>query len=204
MKFLLAAINAKYIHSNPGVYSLRAFARTKIPGADIEIGEYTINHQMDLILQDIYRRKPDFIGFSCYIWNISYIMEIVRDVKKVLPEVEIWLGGPEVSYDAKKVLTREPDVCGVMRGEGELTFTELVRAYLKREELCAASLDLDHIPGITYRAESGEVVERGPQRLLSLDEIPFYYDDMAGFENRIVYYEQPRLPVLLQLLPVFH
>ena len=171
MKFLLAAINAKYIHSNPGVYSLRAFARTKIPGADIEIGEYTINHQMDLILQDIYRRKPDFIGFSCYIWNISYIMEIVRDVKKVLPEVEIWLGGPEVSYDAKKVLTREPDVCGVMRGEGELTFTELVRAYLKREELCAASLDLDHIPGITYRAESGEVVERGPQRLLSLDEI---------------------------------
>ena len=192
MKFLLAAINAKYIHSNPGVYSLRAFARTKIPWADIEIGEYTINHQMDLILQDIYRRKPDFIGFSCYIWNISYIMEIVRDVKKVLPEVEIWLGGPEVSYDAKKVLTRELDVCGVMRGEGELTFTELVRAYLKREELCAASLDLDHIPGITYRAESGEVVERGPQRLLSLDEIPFYYDDMAGFENRIVYYESSR------------
>lgn len=192
MKFLLAAINAKYIHSNPGVYSLRAFARTKIPGADIEIGEYTINHQMDLILQDIYRRKPDFIGFSCYIWNISYVMEIVRDVKKVLPEVEIWLGGPEVSYDAKKVLTGEPDVRGVMRGEGELTFTELVQAYLKREELCAASLDLDHIPGITYRAESGEVVEHGPQRLLSLDEIPFYYDDMAGFENRIVYYESSR------------
>ena len=192
MKFLLAAINAKYIHSNPGVYSLRAFARTKIPGADIEIGEYTINHQMDLILQDIYRRKPDFIGFSCYIWNISYVMEIVRDVKKVLPEVEIWLGGPEVSYDAKKVLTRELDVRGIMRGEGELTFTELVQAYLKREELCAASLDLDHIPGITYRAESGEVVEHGPQRLLSLDEIPFYYDDMAGFENRIVYYESSR------------
>jgi len=192
MKFLLAAINAKYIHSNPGVYSLRAFVRTKIPGADIEIGEYTINHQMDLILQDIYRRKPDFIGFSCYIWNISYVMEIVRDVKKVLPEVEIWLGGPEVSYDAKKVLTREPDVRGVMRGEGELTFTELVRAYLKREELCAASLDLDHIPGITYRAENGEVAEHGPQRLLSLDEIPFYYDDMAGFENRIVYYESSR------------
>ena len=128
MKFLLAAINAKYIHSNPGVYSLRAFARTKIPGVDIEIGEYTINHQMDLILQDIYRRKPDFIGFSCYIWNISHVMEIVRDVKKVLPETEIWLGGPEVSYDAKKILEREPDVRGVMRGEGELTFTELVQS----------------------------------------------------------------------------
>lgn len=229
MKFLLAAINAKYIHSNPGVYSLRAFARTKIPGADIEIGEYTINHQMDLILQDIYRRKPDFIGFSCYIWNISYIMEIVRDVKKVLPEAEIWLGGPEVSYDAKKVLTREPDVRGIMRGEGELTFTELVRAYLQREKTsvpdgytgesfrgqakektsgCAENtrmpeagegenahsdrLELSHIPGITYRKESGEIEEHGPQRLLSLDEIPFYYDDMAGFENRIVYYESSR------------
>ena len=229
MKFLLAAINAKYIHSNPGVYSLRAFARTKIPGADIEIGEYTINHQMDLILQDIYRRKPDFIGFSCYIWNISYIMEIVRDVKKVLPEAEVWLGGPEVSYDAKKVLTREPDVRGIMRGEGELTFTELVRAYLQREKTsvpdgytgesfrgqakektsgCAENtrmpeagegenahsdrLELSHIPGITYRTESGEIGEHGPQRLLSLDEIPFYYDDMAGFENRIVYYESSR------------
>ena len=192
MKFLLAAINAKYIHSNPGVYSLRAFAQTKVPGADIEIGEYTINHQMDLILQDIYRRKPDFIGFSCYIWNISHVMEIVRDMKKVLPETEIWLGGPEVSYDAKKILEREPDVRGVMRGEGELTFTELVQEYLKREELPAAGLDLDHIPGITYRAENGEIVEHGPQRLLSLDEIPFYYHDMAGFENRIVYYESSR------------
>ena len=229
MKFLLAAINAKYIHSNPGVYSLRAFARTKIPGADIEIGEYTINHQMDLILQDIYRRKPDFIGFSYYIWNISYIMEIVRDVKKVLPEAEIWLGGPEVSYDAKKVLTREPDVRGIMRGEGELTFTELVRAYLQREKTsvpdgytgesfrgqakektsgCAENtrmpenaegenahsdrLDLSQIPGITYRAANGEIEGHGPQRLLSLDEIPFYYDDMAGFENRIVYYESSR------------
>lgn len=229
MKFLLAAINAKYIHSNPGIYSLRAFARTKIPGADIEIGEYTINHQMDLILQDIYRRKPDFIGFSCYIWNISYIMEIVRDVKKVLPEAEIWLGGPEVSYDAKKVLTRELDVRGIMRGEGELTFTELVRAYLQREKTsvpdgytgesfrgqakektsgCAENtrmpenaegenahsdrLDLSQIPGITYRAANGEIEEHGPQRLLSLDEIPFYYDDMAGFENRIVYYESSR------------
>ena len=229
MKFLLAAINAKYIHSNPGVYSLRAFARTKIPEADIEIGEYTINHRMDLILQDIYRRKPDFIGFSCYIWNITCVMEIVRDIKKVLPETEIWLGGPEVSYDAKEVLVREQAVCGVMRGEGELTFTELVGAYRKREELCAAgghtgddpetksqradsdsikyaqqsgagesetgdsgNLDLDHISGITYRNENGEIVEHGPQRILSLDEIPFYYDDMAGFENRIVYYESSR------------
>ena len=123
MKFLLAAINAKYIHSNPGVYSLRAFARTKIPGVDIEIGEYTINHQMDLILQDIYRRKPDFIGFSCYIWNISYIMEIVRDVKKVLPEVEIWLGEKSADQGAgclrRDARGRRADVYGACEGVSE-------------------------------------------------------------------------------------
>ena len=112
---------------------------------------------MDLILQDIYRRKPDFIGFSCYIWNISHVMEIVRDVKKVLPETEIWLGGPEVSYDAKKVLGQEPDVRGVMRGEGELTFTELVREYLKREELPAAK-------GLDSGSDSGNYVPRRERR----------------------------------------
>lgn len=191
MKFLLAAINAKYIHSNPAVYSLRAFANEYVPGADIQIGEYTINHQMDQILQDIYRRKPDFIGFSCYIWNISYVLELVRDLHKVLPETEIWMGGPEVSYDAGELLLREPDIRGVMRGEGELTFTEVVKAYLagggwnpETERL------LSHTAGITFRA--GAIRETMPQRFLSMDEIPFPYKDMADFENRIVYYESSR------------
>lgn len=187
MKFLLAAINAKYIHSNPAVYSLRAFARKHCPGADIEIGEYTINHQMDHILEDIYRRKPDFVGFSCYIWNISYVLEVARDLHKVLPECEIWLGGPEVSYDAAAVLEREPEIRGIMRGEGELTFTELVGAYMNRNYV-----KIGTIPGVTCRGMSGTVYENGPQRLLAMDEIPFYYADMAGFENRIVYYESSR------------
>ena len=123
MKFLLAAINAKYIHSNPAVYSLKAYAKEQRPKADIEIGEYTINHQMDHILQDIYRRKPDFVGFSCYIWNISQVLEITRDLHKILPKCEIWLGGPEVSYNAEEILMKEPQIRGIMRGEGELTFT---------------------------------------------------------------------------------
>ena len=91
-KFLLAAVNARYIHSNPGVYSLRAFAKERLPEAEIQIAEYTINHQMDRILQDIYRKKPDFVGFSCYIWNISQVYELVRDLKQVLPETEIVTG----------------------------------------------------------------------------------------------------------------
>ena len=123
MKFLLAAVNAKYIHSNPAVYSLRAYAKGQLPELPIEIGEYTINHQTEWILQDIFRRKPDFIGFSCYIWNISYVLELVRDIKKVLPHTEIWLGGPEVSYHAAELLSQEPAVRGIMRGEGELTFS---------------------------------------------------------------------------------
>lgn len=201
MKFLLAAINAKYIHSNPAVYSMRVFVRERLPEADIEIGEYTINHQMELILQDIFRRKPDFVGFSCYIWNISYVLELVQDLHKVLPETEIWLGGPEVTYDARRVLEREPQVRGVMRGEGELTFSELVRAYLAQEadagSRAAAGAgcrlpDFGGILGITYRDRGGEIRETGPQRLLSMDEIPFYYEDMSGFDNRIVYYESSR------------
>ena len=176
MKFLLAAINAKYIHSNPAVYSLRAYAIEKEPGARIEIGEYTINHQTDHILQDIYRKKPDFVGFSCYIWNISQVYELARDLKQVLPETEIWLGGPEVSYDGEKILSQEPEIRGIMRGEGELTFSQVAEAYLAAEDTGDGLLErLAEIRGITYRDSAGAVCENGPQRLLSMDEIPFYY-----------------------------
>lgn len=188
MKFLLAAINAKYIHSNPGIYSLRTFAKNRMPEADIEIGEYTINHQMEQILQDIYRRKPDFVGFSCYIWNISYVFELTEDLHKVLPDTEIWLGGPEVSYDAKEVLAQNSHIRGIMRGEGELTFSEVVKAYMDG----CADTHMENIRGITWSGWDGVIHENGDQRLLSMDEIPFYYDGMDGFENRIVYYESSR------------
>ena len=187
MKFLLAAINAKYIHSNPAVYSLKTFAKEQRPKADIEIGEYTINHQMDHVLEDIFRRKPDFVGFSCYIWNISQVLEITRDLHKILPKCEIWLGGPEVSYNAEVILMKEPQIRGIMRGEGELTFTELVSAYMS-----ADYTRINQIQGITCRGFSGTFYNNGPQRLLSMDEIPFYYADMTEFENRIVYYESSR------------
>lgn len=199
MKALLAAINAKYIHSNPAVYSLKAYSEAafeKVPShqkAEVEIGEYTINHRMGLILQDIYRRKPDLIGFSCYIWNISYVRQAAADIKKVLPKVEIWFGGPEVSYDADQVLKENPAVRGVMRGEGELVFTNVLKAYAEGfgapEELCGR---LCQVPGITVRMADGTIKETPPERLLSMDEIPFYYKDISDFENRIVYYESSR------------
>ena len=181
MKFLLAAINAKYIHSNPGVYSLRAFARTKIPWADIEIGEYTINHQMDLILQDIYRRKPDFIGFSCYIWNWNTIQELLPELPKLLPDTKLWLGGPEVSFHAEKILAQYTQLTGIMVGEGEETFTQLVRFYH------APKGQLQDIPGLVLPQGRTQ-----PRELTDMSKLPFLYEDLGKFQNRIIYYESQR------------
>ena len=130
MKILLAAVNAKYIHSNLAVYSLKAYAGDPA----VEIGEYTINQQKDDILMDIYKRKPDILCLSCYIWNLDYIEEIVAEIGKLRMDMPIWLGGPEVSYDAKEVLRRLPCVKGVMKGEGEKTFKEICQIYRKEYE----------------------------------------------------------------------
>ena len=138
MKILLAAINAKYIHSNLAIYSLKAYADAYLEKAldyvsqqdmEINLAEYTINQPFSHILTDIYKRSPDILCFSCYIWSMEYIEALVRELAKLLPSMSIWLGGPEVSYDAAKVLARLPQVKGVMKGEGEETFLQLCRIY---------------------------------------------------------------------------
>ena len=205
MKYLLAAINAKYIHSNLGIYSLKKYAEEKLSDPPkIELGEYTINHQMDRILQDIYRRSPDVAGFSCYIWNILYVKELVRNLKKVMPKLRIWLGGPEVSYDAVRVLKELPEVELVMLGEGEETFRRLLE--LSEQKLAERMPSeeennprnarreeaLYQLPGIAFRDEDGNIIQTVPAPLLSLDEIPFSYGDLKGLEHRIIYYESSR------------
>lgn len=201
MRVLLAAVNAKYIHSNLGVYSLRACAEKRLGDAveskrlRIEIGEYTINNQMERILGDIYRRKPDVVGFSCYIWNIVHIRAMVRDLKKVLPQTEIWLGGPEVSFDGRQVLEELPQARGVMIGEGEETFSHLLSALMEQklfEEGTKDSLDLTGIPGLIWRDGKGAVHENPPRGRMDLNEVPFVYRDLKDFENRIIYYESSR------------
>ena len=117
---MLVAVNAKYIHSNLAVYSLRAAARAY--GDQIEIAEYTINQQPDQVLGDIYRRQPDVVAFSCYIWNGEMIGELLQELPKVLPQAELWVGGPEVSYDAPEFLKRYPKVRGVMRQKEKEVF----------------------------------------------------------------------------------
>ena len=126
MKFLLVALNAKYIHSNPAIHSLRAFAGDSYQ-ENIEIAEYTINNESGTILADLYKRQPDVVGFSCYIWNFPMISDIAREFHKLMPKVPIWLGGPEVSFDARQILDNKKEVTGVMIGEGEETFLELLK-----------------------------------------------------------------------------
>lgn len=191
MKFLLVAINAKYIHSNLAVYSLKAYAKEY--RESIEIAEYTINHYQEYVLTEIYKKKPDVIAFSCYIWNFQYVKEIIEDLRQLFPDLPIWVGGPEVSFEVKTFLEENAAVTGVMYGEGEVTFKNLVKYYdiLQREEFTKCQ-NLNQIKGIAYRNLSGQIIVNEPQELLDMNEIPFCYEDMENFQNRIVYYETSR------------
>ena len=182
MKILLTAINAKYIHSNLAVYSLKAYAGDP----DVEIAEYTINQPQDEILMDLYEKDPDILAFSCYIWNLEYVERLVRTFSRLCPDTQIWLGGPEVSYDARQVLDRLPGVTGVMKGEGEETFRQLCGAWHK------GTPHYEAVSGITWRQEDGEIRENPWRPALDLDQIPFVYDDTDPFQNKIIYYESSR------------
>lgn len=114
MKILLTAINAKYIHSNLAVYSLRAYAG-KFKDS-IEIREFTINHRSEYILQEIYKIKPDVLCFSCYIWNYTYVREIAAEIHKLLPNLPVWAGGPEVSFCISETFLENPGFYGIMVG----------------------------------------------------------------------------------------
>lgn len=259
MKFLLVAVNAKYIHSNPAIYSLRACAGEELRSC-VELAEYTINQSMQEILADIYGRKPDAIGFSCYIWNWRLVGELLGEIPKLMPDAKLWLGGPEVSYDADVILEKYPQLAGIMVGEGEATFRELLAYYVgewkgsgeagRCEDLAAetcgqeasrkaaengksgnaspeAKRKLASIgglpaekaqteePGQREEQKTGEAV--GPEEskeaghlqdipglclpgtgytpcrpLTDLSAIPFLYDDLKPFENKILYYESSR------------
>ncbi len=183
MKILLAACNAKYIHSNLAVYNLRAYAEEY--RENIILKEYTINQQKDEILRDIYLEKPDIICFSCYIWNISFVKEIAEDLKKILPDSVFWAGGPEVSFDAEDFLKKNPGFFGVMVGEGEETFRELCRFYVENKG------SLEEISGIAFY--SGEKIRHnGWREIMDLSKVPFAYENMEDFRNKIVYYESSR------------
>lgn len=188
VKILLIAINAKYIHSNLAVYSLQSYARKC--GIETELAEYTINHRMEDILADIYARQPDVAAFSCYIWNLEYVKALISDLDKVRPQTEIWVGGPEVSYDAVQFLEEMPQVRGVMAGEGEETFCQLAKIYM---EYGKRGLErAGDRRGMIWRDDKGNIRREPARELLEMDKIPFVYGDAGQFANRIVYYESSR------------
>ena len=184
MKILLAACNAKYIHSNLAVYDLQAYASDY---ADhIVLKEYTINQQKDDIMRDIYLEHPDVVCVSCYIWNISFVKELMADLIKILPGADFWAGGPEVSYDAEKFLTENSEFKGVMVGEGEETFKELAGYYVEKNPQ-----NLKDMTGICYR-DGDQIIHNGWRQIMDLSRIPFIYKDLSDFKNRIIYYESSR------------
>ncbi len=187
LKILLAACNAKYIHSNLAVYNLKSCSGEY--SHNVVIKEYTINQIRDDILKDIYLEQPDVICFSCYIWNISFVKELVPDLKKILPHVDFWAGGPEVSYDAVEFLKKNPAFFGVMVGEGEETFHELAGYYIERKPE-----NLKEIRGVAFHDETKvpDIVHTGWRELMDLSKVPFAYSNLTEFKNRIIYYESSR------------
>ena len=184
MKILLVACNAKYIHSNLAVYDLQAYASDY---ADhIVLKEYTINQQKDDIMRDIYLEHPDVVCVSCYIWNLSFVKELMADLIKILPGADFWAVGPEVSYDAEKFLTENSEFKGVMVGEGEETFKELAGYYVEKNPQ-----DLKDMTGICYR-DGDQIIHNGWRQIMDLSSIPFIYKDLSEFKNRIIYYESSR------------
>lgn len=184
MKILLVACNAKYIHSNLAVYDLQAYASDY---ADhIILKEYTINQQKDDIMRDIYLEHPDVVCVSCYIWNLSFVKELMADLIKILPGADFWAGGPEVSYDAEKFLTENSEFKGVMVGEGEETFKELAGHYVEKNPQ-----NLKNMTGICYR-DGDQIIHNGWRQIMDLSSIPFIYKDLSEFKNRIIYYESSR------------
>ena len=183
MRILLAACNAKYIHSNLAVYDLKAYSSDY--DEQVLLREYTINQPKDEIMKDIYSSGADVVCFSCYIWNISFVRELIRDLVKILPETAFWAGGPEVSYDAEKFLTEMTEMTGVMVGEGERTFHDLLEFYIDGKG------SLEEISGIAYR-DGDKICHNGWRELMDLSAIPFVYEHLEEFENRIIYYESSR------------
>ena len=184
MKILLVACNAKYIHSNLAVYDLQAYASDY---ADhIVLKEYTINQQKDDIMRDIYLEHPDVVCVSCYIWNLSFVKELMADLIKILPGADFWAGGPEVSYDAEKFLAENSEFKGVMVGEGEETFKELAGYYVETNPQ-----NLKDMTGICYR-DGDQIIHNGWRQIMDLSSIPFIYKDLSEFKNRIIYYESSR------------
>ena len=185
IKTLLVGINAKYIHTSLAVRSIEMYCKEN--NTNVNIKEFTINNDEDKLINEIYEEKPDFLGFSCYIWNINIILEIISTIKKLLPNVKVFVGGPEVSYEYDYIFEKGIDI--VCIGEGEKTVKELIDKF--NEKKCIDK-SFENVNGIAFKLENDIIVTKD-RDLLQLDEIPFVYKNgLEGTEHKILYYEASR------------
>lgn len=183
MKVLLTAINAKYIHSNLAVYSLKA--NCGVYESQVKLMEYSINQYAEEIFQSLYREKADVICFSCYIWNIDIIGQVAGWLSQVAPGVQIWLGGPEVSFDVADRLDSWNFVDGIMYGEGEDTFREMMACWNGEK-------NLEDVLGIGHRQPDGKVHVHFPRDFVNMSQLNFVYKRPENLKNKIIYYETSR------------
>ncbi len=185
-KVILAALNAKYIHSSLALRYLTKFQKNA-ERHDLEAIEFTINQRLDYILEELFQRKPDVVLFSCYLWNVEMLRELSVLLKKVMPQCVIGFGGPEVSYESEAFLRDNPAVDLIMRGEGEL----VMKALLEHWDT-GVPQSLEQIGSLTFR-KNGEIFSTAMQPPLDLSLLPFpYEDDFSDVENQIIYYESSR------------
>ncbi|MFA9555885.1 B12-binding domain-containing radical SAM protein [Evansella sp. AB-rgal1] len=184
MNIVVTTLNAKYIHTCLALRLLKAYSA---PEFSVEMVEFTIKDPELNVVSDLFTRRPDVIGFSCYIWNIEKTIQIVKMLKKVLPETKIVLGGPEVSYDTEYWMNRVPEVDFIVRGEGEETFKQLLHQL-------ESGGDYKSIAGLAYRQEENVKLTMSRPNL-EINNIPTPYrfeDDQSDLGKRIVYFETSR------------
>lgn len=185
MKIILTALNAKYIHSSLALHSIKAYCRQYKDY--IDIAEYTINNEENYILAQLYKKQPDILAFSCYIWNIEFILNLTKTLKRLMPNIIIILGGPEVSYDIENIMQNNSHIDIISYGEGEQTFLEFMEYFIDKKGYLA------NIQSIAYRQNENIIITK-PRKGLDLDKIPFVYNEenIQEFENKIIYYETSR------------
>lgn len=184
MKIICTTLNAKYIHTNIAIRYLKAYA---LPEFDIQLTEYTIKDPVMNIVSDLIQKKPDVIGFSCYIWNIEETIKVIKMIKKINPSIHIVMGGPEVTYDVHDWMVNVPEFDFIVIGEGEETFKQLLSELDGRGQF-------NTVPGIAYRMDN--MIKINPQRnKLDLKELPSpfrFIDDLPHLSRRVTYIETSR------------
>ena len=184
MKIVMCTLNAKFIHTNLAMRYIKAYSQ---PEFDILLKEYTLKDMTMNIVTDLYFHKPDVLLFSIYIWNVTSTFEIISLMKKLLPNVKIAVGGPEVSFDVRERLLENPGIDVISIGEGELTTKRLLTAWFK-------NTDLTDVPGIAFRKD-GDIIVNGKSGHLDLSKIPTPYrfpEDIPHLPKRITYIETSR------------